>query len=264
MIVERHYDDEALIALLDGEGSSSTGRDPHLAICRGCSDTLSSLRSVADVLGDHRVWDLRDLPQEGVPSTIASLRSFATAMAADESQADVLVKELLGKIRSSWLPIVERDARFRTEAVARRLIERSEVVIDNQPADAAAMARTAVATMAQGLLAVIAIIAAIALVLNKVKSPWTTPIEMGLRVAIGVMGGIVSMLGLAIMAQGDYMQGAIFAGVGAFIALACVGFESLGGTLTLPGAIVSSGAGLLLGTVAKGFKRKPIPVAAAQ
>lgn len=150
MIVERHYDDEALIELLGGEGSSSTGRDPHLAICRGCSDTLSSLRSVADVLGDHRVWDLRDLPQEGVPSTIASLRSFATAMAADESQAGVLVKDLLGKIRSSWLPIVEREARFRTEAVARRLIERSEVVIDNQPADAAAMARAAV-EIASGL-----------------------------------------------------------------------------------------------------------------
>ncbi len=143
MIVERHYDDEALIAILGSEGDGGA-RDPHLAVCKSCAETLASYRSVAGVLGAEAVWDLKDLEKEPAPLTAKSLRAFAVQMNADDRHAEELLEDLLSRPRGSWLTTVQNESRFTNPGLVRLLVERSEATLDKTPPDATAMVRAAV------------------------------------------------------------------------------------------------------------------------
>lgn len=143
MIVERHYDDETLIALLD-KTSEGASQDPHLSVCGQCLETLESYRAVSQVLGDDAVWSLRQLTTGPDPKTMANLRSFTAAAATETESGAQLVDLLISQPRSTWSETVRHDLRYQTAAVVRQLVERSEIVIDTMPPDALEMARIGV------------------------------------------------------------------------------------------------------------------------
>jgi tetratricopeptide (TPR) repeat protein len=132
MIMERHYDDAALIHLME----SGRPDDPHVASCRQCADSLASYRAIREVLGEDAVWDLRELNDEPVPQTIATLRAFATDMAREDAEADAILPRLLAGPRESWLPRLARHPEWRTAGVVRRLIAALDRALDTMPPDA--------------------------------------------------------------------------------------------------------------------------------
>jgi hypothetical protein len=123
---------------------------------------------------------------------------------------------------------------------------------------------TMLAKIAQGLFIAIAALAILAMIVE--KTVYTYAMGPVFRGIIGVLGGIIALMGVAIMAMGDYMQGAIFAGIGGFIGIAAwaPGMET---ALTSGGALVSAGAGALLSQAAgslKSYDKNSAPEAAQQ
>lgn len=144
-MIERHYDDESLIALLD-----DTRADVHLRECTECSGRHESYRGLALALGDADVWDPRELPVAPVPSTIATLRAFATTIATEEERAVLAVETLLSAARDRWAATLSQHPEWHTAGMVRRLIERSDVALDTVPLDAPAITELAIA-IADGL-----------------------------------------------------------------------------------------------------------------
>src|SRR5215211_2811437 len=101
MMVERHYDDETILALLEEE---RLGSDPHLTACPPCAEKLDTYRTVSDVLHEHNVWDSAPVRRDPLPETVATLRAFADRMAFEDMQAQEYVQELLTGAREEWMP----------------------------------------------------------------------------------------------------------------------------------------------------------------
>lgn len=123
---------------------------------------------------------------------------------------------------------------------------------------------TMLAKIAQGLFIAIAALAVLAMIVE--KTVYAYAMGVAFRTIIGILGGIIALMGVAIMAMGDFMQGAIFAGIGGFIGIACwaPGMET---ALTSGGALVSAGAGALLSQAAgslKAYDKNSAPEAAQQ
>ncbi|HEX8409750.1 MAG TPA: tetratricopeptide repeat protein [Thermoanaerobaculia bacterium] len=136
MTVERHYDDEALISLLE------TGRDQsdaHLPSCTVCREKLDSFSMVAGVLHDHDVWDTRTLHLDPVPATITNLRAFADRMTAEDTAAAAILPELLAGPREEWMPRLREHPEWRTAGVVRGLIAATIPVQMTMPPDALEM-----------------------------------------------------------------------------------------------------------------------------
>jgi tetratricopeptide (TPR) repeat protein len=142
MILERHYDDEALIAMLHADNAAS---DEHLSACAACTETFESYRAIAGVLGEEAVWDLREPSEDGSSRTIAALRAAATHIESDEVHADHLIEEMTKLPRQWWTSTVLSDERYQTTAVARRLVAASEIKIDTAPPEAVDLAAAGVA-----------------------------------------------------------------------------------------------------------------------
>lgn len=140
MMAELHYDDASLIMLME----SGRGDDPHLVTCQQCSDSVAQYLAIREVLGDEAVWDLRELNDDPVSETIANLRAFATDMAREDAEADVILTSLLAGSRETWMPRLRRHPEWRTAGVVRRLIAATDKAIDTMPPDAVAI--TALAT----------------------------------------------------------------------------------------------------------------------
>lgn len=149
MMLQRHYDDEALIAILHS-GEEAVSHDAHLAGCDSCAQSLESYRMIAEVLGDKAVWDLHEAHQDEAGKGAAALRSFTASMESEDEGAAILVDELLNSRRQWWVATVVRDERYHNAGVVRRLIEVSEAKIDTMPPDAIETAAAAVA-VAEGL-----------------------------------------------------------------------------------------------------------------
>jgi tetratricopeptide (TPR) repeat protein len=141
MIVERHYDDETLIALLGASGDAQ--RDPHLAVCSSCSESLASYRAIAEVLGQEAAWDLCDLRHEPVPETITSLRSFSSALTSDDRAAEELVQSLLASPPDRWTVVVTSDLRYLSAPVLRALVAASDRALGPDPSRSLAVAQVA-------------------------------------------------------------------------------------------------------------------------
>ena len=147
MMNQRHYDDEALIALME---SNRDGSDAHLPSCGTCSEKLDSVKLVAGALKDEAVWDTRPLSEEPVRSTIANLRAFAGRMAGEDAQAGIYVRELLDGPRASWKQKLESHPEYRTAGMVRKLIAAASRAVDTMPPDAVETA-TIAAEIAEGL-----------------------------------------------------------------------------------------------------------------
>jgi tetratricopeptide (TPR) repeat protein len=133
MMVERHYDDEALISLMETDRLRS---DAHLPSCTSCSEKIETFRILADAMQDQDVWDTRQLRLDPVPETIATLRAFADRMAAEDTTADWILAELLAGSREEWMPRLRAHPEWRTAGVVRGLIGATIPVQMTMPPDA--------------------------------------------------------------------------------------------------------------------------------
>lgn len=133
MMVERHYDDETLLAFAEKEPLSF---DLHLSACPDCSEKLDTFRMVTDVLHEHDVWDRAQIRRDPVPETIANLRAFADRMTFEDAAADAILPQLLAGSREEWMPRLRVHPEWRTAGVVRRLVARMATVVMTMPPDA--------------------------------------------------------------------------------------------------------------------------------
>lgn len=136
MMVERHYDDETLLAFAEKEPLSF---DVHLSACPDCTEKLDTFRMVTDVLHEHDVWDRAAVRPDPVPETIASLRAFADRMTFEDAAADAILPQLLAGSREEWMPRLMVHPEWRTAGVVRRLVARTTSVVMTMPPDALEM-----------------------------------------------------------------------------------------------------------------------------
>ncbi|HEX8254913.1 MAG TPA: hypothetical protein VF846_17340 [Thermoanaerobaculia bacterium] len=143
-MIERHYDEEALISLLDSRREAS---DSHLLSCPPCAEKLESFRDLALALHDSDVWESQSQEQlrvDAVPSTVATLRAFADRMADEGTRAETYLTELLAGSRETWMARLAEHPEWRTAGTVRSLIDAASRAIDTMPPDAVEM--TALAT----------------------------------------------------------------------------------------------------------------------
>jgi len=133
MMIERHYDDESLIALL---GSNRAAADTHLPSCPPCSDRIESYQMISDALHDGDVWDTRQVRSEAIPSTIATLRAFADRMTHEDSRAEAVLRELLAGPRETWMANLHAHPEWRTAGMVRKLIAAAYDAVTTMPPDA--------------------------------------------------------------------------------------------------------------------------------
>lgn len=132
-MIERHYDDESIIALLE---SDRLRADTHIPACPNCSEKLESIRMIADALREADVWTDAHLDPAPVASTIRNLRAFATTMADEDAQAETWIVELLAGAREAWRGRLAQHPEYRTAGMVRKLIAASDHAIDTMPPDA--------------------------------------------------------------------------------------------------------------------------------
>lgn len=133
MMIERHYDDESLIALIESDRISS---DTHLPACTGCCEKLESFQMIADSLREADVWDAEPLDDAPMSSTIATLRAFADRMVDDDARAAMWLTDLLAGPRETWKTKLAQHPEYRTAGMVRKLVAASDRAIDTMPPDA--------------------------------------------------------------------------------------------------------------------------------
>lgn len=141
-MIERHYDDDALVTML---ASGANAADSHLRACGECTEKLDTLRLVTDALADAATWEKpREVAAAPNRGTIATLRSFADTMAAEDRAADAFLAQLLAGPRETWMPILAAHPESRTAGTVRRLIAATDRALDTMPADAVELTALAV------------------------------------------------------------------------------------------------------------------------
>ncbi|MFP5245980.1 MAG: tetratricopeptide repeat protein, partial [Thermoanaerobaculia bacterium] len=140
-MIERHYDDEALISLLEPTRAAA---DAHLMSCTPCSEKVESFRILADALHDADVWDKREVRTDAVPATIATLRAFADRMAHEDTLAQSILTDLLAGPRETWMPRLQEHPEWRTAGVVRGLIAAAYNSVVTMPPDAVAITALAI------------------------------------------------------------------------------------------------------------------------
>lgn len=145
-MIERHYEDEVLISLLESNRAAS---DQHLPVCAPCNAKVESFRMIADALADQDVWDDREIRTQSSPATtIANLRAFADRMSDEDTRAEAFLQELLAGSREEWMPRLHAHPEWWTAGVVRKLVDRSYTTVTAMPPDAVEM--TSVATAIAG------------------------------------------------------------------------------------------------------------------
>jgi tetratricopeptide (TPR) repeat protein len=143
MMTTQHYDDEALLALLERGGNAVANADEHIASCGVCREMVAAYGAIVECLGDEGVWDVRPMNDEPVPETIENLRAFVVSARSEDADAELLTSELLEGLREEWMPRLMADSSYRTAGVVRRLCVAAEEVSGKWPADELAITELA-------------------------------------------------------------------------------------------------------------------------
>jgi len=144
MIAEVHYTDENLITMLEAGDEDAIARNPHLAACHTCRDGLEQYRSIVNVLGNEAAWDYRELKDEPDPSTVATLRAFASSMQQQDEEAETYVAALLEGARETWMPRLRAHPEWRTAGVVRKLVGDAFGALTKLPLDGVEMTSLAI------------------------------------------------------------------------------------------------------------------------
>ncbi len=142
-MIERHYDDEALISLIE---TNRDAADTHLPNCPPCSAKIEAFRMISEALCEEDLWDSKALRGEPVPATIANLRSFADVMSDEDTRAEAILQELLAGSREEWMPRLNEHPEWRMAGLVRKLIDRAYATVVTMPPDAVEMSEIATAT----------------------------------------------------------------------------------------------------------------------
>lgn len=142
-MIERHYDDEALISLIENNRAAA---DTHLPQCSPCTAKIESFRMISDALCDEEIWNTSAMRSEPVPATIANLRAFADRMADEDTRAEAILQELLAGSREEWMPRMHQHPEWRTAGVVRKLIDRAYEALITMPPDAVQICELATTT----------------------------------------------------------------------------------------------------------------------
>lgn len=135
MTKAQHYDDEALIALLDRGGSGLVAADEHVAACPDCEEAVSEYTMMMENLREEPVWNRAPVSDEPVPGTIAVLRAFAADFRSEDAAAEPLFAELTAGPREQWLARLAEDPRYGTAAMVWKLCVAAEEISGKSPAD---------------------------------------------------------------------------------------------------------------------------------
>ena len=141
-MIQRHYDDEAIMSMLDAVPPAA---DVHFGHCPACSEKMDSFRMVADALRDSATWDQRPVDETPSRSTISLLRGFAVSMETEDARAERFVDGLLESPRESWMSRLAAHRQSWNAGVVRRLLAVMPRALDTMPADAVEIAALAVA-----------------------------------------------------------------------------------------------------------------------
>lgn len=143
MMTTQHYDDEALLSLLERGGTTAANADEHIASCGVCRQMAAAYGTIVECLGDEDVWDVRPMNDEPVSETIEALRAFVVSARNEDADAEPLTAELLEGPREEWMPRLMADSNYRTAGVVRRLCVAAEEVSGKWPADELAITELA-------------------------------------------------------------------------------------------------------------------------
>jgi len=123
----QHYTDEQLLELPPDH--------PHLTDCTSCSAALSAIHDLAATLTNDLTWDAEPVSELPNLATVATLRTIATQMDAEDADAERNVAAVLSMPRESWFSTLAARPEYRTPGFVRRLIAETDRLIDSRPAD---------------------------------------------------------------------------------------------------------------------------------
>jgi tetratricopeptide (TPR) repeat protein len=113
--------------------------ETHIAACASCRTTVDFMRVTDADLGDEDVWE-----QTEGSATMDSLLAMAAQIAAEDAEADELLKSLLqAPAVTAWTKI-QNIKRYRTGGVVRRLNAHAFSIFESEPLDALTFADAAI------------------------------------------------------------------------------------------------------------------------
>jgi tetratricopeptide (TPR) repeat protein len=114
--------------------------ETHIAACATCRTTVDFMRVTDADLADEEVWELT-----AGSATMDSLLTMAAQIAAEDAEADELLKDLLrAPAVTAWTKI-QNMKRYRTGGVVRRLSAHAHSVCEGEPLEALTFADAAIA-----------------------------------------------------------------------------------------------------------------------
>jgi tetratricopeptide (TPR) repeat protein len=104
--------------------------ESHVANCAECGATFDFYAVAEEDLGDLAVW------QPIIGSTAAAMSAYANQCAAEDTEADELLKEYFEKPRKAALVNIRNQRKFHTGGVVRRLNAKAHELYLSKPLDA--------------------------------------------------------------------------------------------------------------------------------
>ncbi|HYH06518.1 MAG TPA: hypothetical protein VEK11_05580 [Thermoanaerobaculia bacterium] len=104
--------------------------ESHIANCVSCGASFDFYEVAENDLGDLAVW------QSIVGSTATAMSAYANQCAAEDAEAELLLKEYLNNPRRAALANLRNQRKFHTGGVVRRLNVRAHEVVASRPLDA--------------------------------------------------------------------------------------------------------------------------------
>ena len=104
--------------------------ESHIANCAECGASFDFYAAAEEDLGDLAVW------QPIIGSTAAAMSAYANQCAAEDAQADELLKDYYEKPRRAAMANIRNQRKFHTGGVARRLNAKAHEVYLSKPLDA--------------------------------------------------------------------------------------------------------------------------------
>lgn len=113
--------------------------EEHLAECGSCRTTADFMRVTEEDLADDDVWE-----RTVGSATMDSLAKMAQQIAAEDAEADELLKDLLpSPVATAWMKL-QNKKRYRTGGVVRRLSAHAFSIFEREPLDALTFADAAI------------------------------------------------------------------------------------------------------------------------
>lgn len=104
--------------------------ESHIANCAECGASFDFYAVAEEDLGDLAVW------QPIIGSTAAALRAYANQCAAEDAEADELLKEYFANPRKAAVANIRNQRKFHTGGVVRRLNAKAHAVVASNALDA--------------------------------------------------------------------------------------------------------------------------------